>query len=87
MLSTVPTRGARFVLACQTVPDFRAPTWPDGPVPAQVHLDFYMDPVAAAVPAVLAAGALRHDHQPSRPDGRFVVSLDRVGHPFCLCEE
>ena len=37
-------------------------------------------------PPVLAAGARRHEHQPS-PDGRFVVYLDPVGHPFCLCEE
>uniref|UniRef100_UPI00351DA000 VOC family protein n=1 Tax=Dietzia cercidiphylli TaxID=498199 RepID=UPI00351DA000 len=37
-------------------------------------------------PAVLAAGARRHEQQPS-PDGRFVVYLDPVGHPFCLCEE
>lgn len=33
-----------------------------------------------------AAGARRHDHQPS-PDGRFVVCLDPVRHPFCLREE
>ena len=73
-------------LACQTVPDFRAPTWPEGPVPAQVHLDFYVDSIADSEPAVLAAGARRHEQQPS-PDGRFVVYLDPVGHPFCLCEE
>ncbi|MBB0992507.1 hypothetical protein G6009_14100 [Dietzia sp. SLG510A3-30A2] len=84
--STAPTRGARIALACQTVPDFRAPTWPDGLVPTQVHLDFYADSIADFEPAVLAAGARRHDHQPS-PDGRFVVYLDPVGHPFCLCEE
>ncbi|MEW1938018.1 VOC family protein [Dietzia maris] len=73
-------------LACQTVPNFRAPTWPEGPVPTQVHLDFYVDSIADSEPAVLAAGARRHDHQRS-PDGQFVVYLDPVGHPFCLCEE
>ena len=75
-----------IALACQTVPDFRAPTWPEGPVPTQVHLDFYVASIADFEPAVLAAGARRHEHQPS-PDGRFVVYLDPVGHPFCLCEE
>ena len=45
----------------------------------------YSDSIADSEPAVLAAGACRHDHQPS-PDGRFVVYLDTVGHPFCLCE-
>lgn len=73
-------------LGFQTVPDFRAPTWPDGPVPQQAHLDFYVDSVADSEPAALAAGARRHDHQPS-PDGRFVVYLDPVGHPFCLCQD
>ncbi|MDV6298587.1 VOC family protein [Dietzia maris] len=75
-----------IALACQTVPDFRAPTWPEGLVPVQVHLDFYVDSIVDSEPAVLAAGARRHEHQPS-PDGRFVVYLDPVGHPFCLCEE
>lgn len=68
----------------QTIPDFRPPTWPDGPVPQQVHLDFYVDSIADSEPAVLAAGARRHENQPST-DGRFVVYLDPVGHPFCLC--
>lgn len=71
-------------LGFQTVPDFRPPTWPAGPVPQQIHLDFYVDSIADAEPAVLAAGAQRHANQPS-PDGRFVVYLDPVGHPFCLC--
>ena len=75
-----------LALACQTVPDFRAPTWPGGPVPTQVHLDFHVNSIADAEPTALAAGARRHDHQPSL-DGRFVVYLDPVGHPFCLCEE
>ena len=92
-VDVVPPEGDRgpMALACQSVPDFRAPTWPGGPVPAQVHLDFYVDSIADAEPAVLAAGARRHDHQPSpvqpSPDGRFVVYLDPVGHPFCLCME
>ncbi|MFS4488181.1 VOC family protein [Dietzia kunjamensis] len=67
-----------LALACQTVPDFRAPTWPEGPIATQVHLDFYVDSIADSEPAVLAAGARRHDHQPSS-DGRFVVYLDAVG--------
>ncbi|MFN7243571.1 MAG: VOC family protein [Dietzia cercidiphylli] len=73
-------------LGFQTVPDFRAPTWPEGPVPPQLHLDFYVESIADSEPAVLAAGARRHENQPS-PDGRFVVYLDPVGHPFCLCME
>ncbi|MDX2358546.1 VOC family protein [Dietzia sp. PP-33] len=75
-----------ITLGFQTVPDFRAPTWPEGQVPQQVHLDFYVDSIADSEPAVLAAGGRRHKYQPS-PDGRFVVYLDPVGHPFCLCTE
>ncbi|MDO8393456.1 MAG: VOC family protein [Dietzia sp.] len=33
-------------LECQTVSVWRAPTWPEGPVPTQVHLDFYVDSIA-----------------------------------------
>lgn len=73
-------------LACQTVSDFRAPNWPEGPIPTQVYFDFDVDSIAGSEPAVLAAGARRHEHQPI-PDGRFVVYLDPVGHPFCLCME
>ena len=87
LVDVLPPEGepATIALACQTVPDFRAPTLPNGPVPTQVHLDFYVDSIADSEPAVLAAGARRHEHQPS-PDGRFVVYLEPVGHPFCLCE-
>ena len=88
LVDVLPPEGesGALALACQTVPDFRAPTWPGGPVPTQVHRDFYVDSIADSEPSVLAAGARRHDHQPSL-DGRFVVYLDPVGHPFCLCEE
>ncbi|MEW1938023.1 VOC family protein [Dietzia maris] len=87
-VDVLPPEGApdAIALACQSVPDYRAPTWPDGPVPTQVHLDFYVDSIVDSEPAVLAAGARRHEHQPS-PGGWFVVYLDSVGHPFCLCEE
>ena len=78
--------GHAVALGFQAVPDFRAPTWPEGAVPQQVHLDFYVDSIEEAEAAVLAAGARRHETQPS-PDGRFVVYLDPVGHPFCLCTE
>lgn len=73
----------RTALAFQRIPDFVAPTWPGGQHPQQFHLDLVCDDIAAAEPAVLAAGAVRHDVQPSK-DGNFVVYLDPAGHPFCL---
>lgn len=78
--------GHAVALAFQAVPDFRPPTWPEGAVPQQMHLDFYVDSIEDAEPAVLAAGARRHATQPGSGDG-FVVYLDPAGHPFCLCAE
>ncbi len=75
----------RTTLAFQRIDDFLAPTWPGGTHPQQFHLDFAAGDIAAAEPAVLAAGATVHPHQPS-DDGTFKVYLDPVGHPFCLIQ-
>lgn len=75
-----------MAIACQQIENYRAPDWPEGPVPQQEHLDFYVDSIADAAPLAEAAGATRHPHQPSE-DGMFMVFLDPVGHPFCLCQE
>ena len=79
-----PPGGAGFHLACQQIEGYRAPEWPDGPIPQQAHLDFYVDSITDAGARALAAGATRHPHQPGGPDS-FVVYLDPAGHPFCLC--
>lgn len=73
----------RATLAFQRIDDFIAPTWPGGAHPQQFHLDFSVGDIDAAEPAVLAAGATVHEHQPSE-DGGFRVYLDPAGHPFCL---
>jgi hypothetical protein len=73
----------RPTLAFQRIDDWVAPTWPGGAHPQQFHLDFAVDDIDAAEPAVLALGAQRHAHQPSE-NGTFRVYLDPVGHPFCL---
>jgi hypothetical protein len=66
----------------QQVEDFRPPVWPVGAVPMQMHLDFFVDDLAAAEARVLAAGATRLDFQPNS-DHCFVYA-DPAGHPFCL---
>lgn len=84
------TGGARWAqvttpggcIAFQQATDYRAPTWPTGAVPMQLHLDFYVDDLAATEARVLAAGATRADHQPN--DDHCYVYTDPVGHPFCL---
>jgi len=73
----------RTTLAFQRIDDFVEPTWPGGAHPQQMHLDLAAPDMDASERAVLAAGARRHDHQPSA-DGGFRVFLDPAGHPFCL---
>jgi predicted enzyme related to lactoylglutathione lyase len=73
-------------LAFQQVEGHQAPTWPEGPRPQQFHLDFDVPDIEQAEPAVLAAGATVHEHQPSET-GSFRVYLDPAGHPFCLCAD
>jgi predicted enzyme related to lactoylglutathione lyase len=73
-------------LAFQQVEGHQAPTWPQGPRPQQFHLDFAVPDIEQAEPAVLAAGATVHAHQPSET-GSFRVYLDPAGHPFCLCAD
>jgi hypothetical protein len=41
----------------QTVPDYSPPTWPESTSPPEMHLDFYVDDLAATEARVLAAGA------------------------------
>jgi predicted enzyme related to lactoylglutathione lyase len=74
----------RISLAFQQVEGYQPPTWPEGPRPQHFHLDFTVSDIDSAEPAVLAAGATVHEHQPSET-GSFRVYLDPAGHPFCLC--
>ncbi len=69
-------------LAFQQIDDHRPPTWPDGDVPQQAHIDIDVVNLDGAEAAVLRLGARGADVQPS-PD-RFRVMIDPAGHPFCL---
>jgi len=73
----------RTALAFQRIDDWVEPTWPGGAHPQQMHLDLATPDMDASEKAVLAAGARKHDHQPST-NGGFRVYLDPAGHPFCL---
>jgi catechol 2,3-dioxygenase-like lactoylglutathione lyase family enzyme len=70
-------------LAFQRIDDFVAPTWPGGAHPQQFHLDLQVSDLDEGERRVVAAGARRHEVQPSE-SGSFVVYLDPAGHPFCL---
>ncbi len=69
-------------LSFQQVADYTPPKWPGQQVPQQMHLDVVVDDLDAAEAAVLALGAVKHEHQPGTT---FRVFLDPAGHPFCLC--
>jgi len=74
-------------LAFQQVESLPEATWPDGPVPQQLHLDLTVATTAdldAHHERALALGARllldRHD-DPHEP---LYVYADPAGHPFCI---
>ncbi|HEX7404344.1 MAG TPA: VOC family protein, partial [Candidatus Nanopelagicaceae bacterium] len=69
------------VIAFQRIPNYLPPTWPDGPVPQQMHLDFEVADLDEAEVLVIALGAKKAEFQSSE---KFRVYLDLIGHPFCL---
>jgi catechol 2,3-dioxygenase-like lactoylglutathione lyase family enzyme len=78
----VALKGAGVWLTTQRVASHRAPTWPEGDVPKQIHLELAVDDLDAAEAYAIELGARRADEQPS-PD-RWLVLLDPDGHPFCI---
>jgi hypothetical protein len=73
----------RGVLTAIRVADYRAPSWPDGAVPKQIHLDLVVDDLDAASAGAVRLGARVADEQHAPELCR--VLLDPAGHPFCLC--
>jgi hypothetical protein len=73
--------GDHPTIAFQRIAHYVAPTWPDGPIPQQLHLDFLVDDLDAGEEHVLSLGGTKHAVQPGTT---FRVYLDPVGHPFCL---
>jgi hypothetical protein len=76
-------------LAFQKVANYRAPTWPEGPVPQQLHLDFAVKDLDETEVELLKIGAKKTDFQPGSPktsdySTEFRVYLDPEGHPFCI---
>ncbi|MGW5190561.1 VOC family protein [Kribbella sp. NPDC004138] len=72
--------GPNGSLGFQQVDDFEPPQWPGSDM--RMHLDFYVDDLAATGARVLAAGAKLHDYQPN--SDHCYVYTDPAGHPFCL---
>ncbi len=70
-------------LAVQPSIGHRAPNWPRSEVPQQMHLDFYVDDLAAGVARAQRLGARSPSGVASGK--HFVTLIDPSGHPFCLC--
>jgi len=81
----LPPDGGNGGIGCQQVENYRAPEWPEGDVPQQAHIDFYVPDLDQASAHAESLGAVRHAFQPSER-GSFIVFLDPAGHPFCLCK-
>lgn len=76
-------------LAFQKISNYRPPTWPEGNIPQQIHLDFYVNEIDVVEKKVLKLGAVKTEIQPGSPPKQdesheFRVYLDPEGHPFCL---
>ncbi|MEV0726539.1 VOC family protein [Micromonospora purpureochromogenes] len=65
------------------VAGYQPPRWPDETSAKRYHLDLYVDDLTVAEKEFVAAGATKPEFQPG--DGRWVVLLDPVGQPFCIC--
>lgn len=78
----VALKGAGVLLTIQRDSDLRRATWPDGPVPKQMHLELAVDDLEVDEHRAIALGATKAEHQP-QPD-RWRVLIDRDGHPFCV---
>jgi hypothetical protein len=76
-------------LAFQKVSNYKAPTWPEGPIPQQLHLDFAVKDLDETEIELLKIGAVKTEFQPGSPktndySTEFRVYLDPEGHPFCI---
>ncbi len=80
-------RGDGVSLAFQQVAELPAATWPDGPVPQQVHLDLTVasvDELGEQHARALALGAVHLLDRSDDPDEPLHVYADPAGHPFCI---
>jgi Glyoxalase-like domain len=74
-------------LAFQKVEKIPAATWPDGPVPQQLHLDSSVPSVAdldIQHERALALGARLLEDRSDDPQEPLRVYADPAGHPFCI---
>jgi catechol 2,3-dioxygenase-like lactoylglutathione lyase family enzyme len=79
--------GAGGRVAFQQVAALPEATWPEGPVPQQLHLDLMVPTVAdldAQHERALALGARLLQDRADDPEEPLRVYADPAGHPFCI---
>ena len=76
-----------FVLLFAEEKGYIPPAWPEGKgeQQKQMHFDFQVPDVAAAVASAQSLGATKAAAQFG--GNEWVTMLDPAGHPFCLCAE
>ncbi|MEF2978488.1 VOC family protein [Subtercola sp. YIM 133946] len=80
-----PTSSWRY--SFQQVPSMPAPTWPEGPRPQMMHLDFSVDTadeLAEQHERALGLGARVLDDLSTDAEEPLYVFADPAGHPFCI---
>ena len=85
LILTSPAGGA--TLAFQKVGALPRATWPDGPVPKQLHLDATVPTMAdldVQHERALALGARLLEDRSADPAEALRVYADPAGHPFCI---
>ena len=74
-------------LAFQQVAQLAEVTWPEGPIPQQLHLDLTVPTVqdlATQHERALALGASLLRDRSNDPEEPLRVYADPAGHPFCI---
>lgn len=80
-------RGEGISLAFQYVDELPPATWPEGPVPQQLHLDTSVPTVAELDiqnERALSLGARILSDRSDDPEEPLRVYADLSGHPFCI---
>jgi hypothetical protein len=85
LILMIPAGG--MALAFQKVRELQRATWPDGPVPQQLHLDTTV-PTTADLDIqherALALGSRLLQDRSDDPEEPLRVYADPAGHPFCI---
>lgn len=78
--------GGEDRIGVQLAPGHIPPEWPDGAPQQQIHLDLWVEDLAAAHDEVMRLGArMLKPAQGATTGEDFQVYADPAGHPFCLC--